>query len=119
MITQQASATIHVMIRIWQEDGRIKYEEEFRDVLYAEPELILELPLGKRPTIDWVFEILGEIDLHEFILPDRFELCEEPVLYEAIGKFYIEGGEDYWEEYYEYYNFELTRWSCELEGEDT
>lgn len=114
MSIQRITTTIHVLIRIWQEDGKILCEEEFIHV-HADPELFLELPLFVRPIEDWVDEILGEIELHEYILPDKFEICEEPILYEAIGEFTIIGYKDDWGEYDEDYDFVLHQWSCEVD----
>lgn len=114
MRSQRASAIIHVLIRIWQEDGKVQYEEEFRNI-HADFELILELPSNIRPIEDWVDEALGEIELHEYILPDKFEVCKEPILYEAIGEFTIIGHKDYWGEYDEDYDFVLYKWSCDIE----
>jgi hypothetical protein len=45
MMADTISSIIHVMLRIWQEDGKIQYEEEFRRVC-ANSELILTLPLN-------------------------------------------------------------------------
>ena len=114
MRTQYASATVHVMIRLWREAGRVESEEDFRDI-YVYPELFLELPLNARPTEVWVDEALSEIALHEYMLPDKFEICRETIIYEAIGKFEVTGNEDYWGEYSEEYNFILQEWSCDVE----
>ena len=114
MGTQHTSTIVHAMIYIWLEDGEIQYDEMFV-VSCGIPELTLELPLNIRPTRDWVDEALNEIRLHEYILPNKFEVCEEPIFYEAIGEFAIRGWFNYWGEYDEEYNFTLHRWTCETE----
>ncbi len=112
-------AKIHVMIRIWLDDfGLFDYEVQFSQVL-CKPELILELPTFHRTEQDWLEEIIGEINLNEFILPDKFEICEEPILYECIGVFSVIGSFDYWGEYEEEYDFKLEQWSCDFEDEES
>ncbi len=113
-----ATSKLHTMIKIWAENDKICYEEEFCH-LSCRPELILDLPPGYCTAQDWMEEALSNISLDELILPDKFEVCEEPVLYEVIGTFWVSGATDYWGEYDEDYDFDLEQWTCGFEEEKT
>ncbi len=110
--------TAHVMIKVWANSGKIKYEEQFCTVLCS-PQLILELPSGYRTNQDWLDEVISEIDLAELILPEKFEICAEPLLYECIGELIVTGSHDYLGEYDEEYEFELEKWTCDFCAEET
>jgi len=113
-----AKGKLHAMIRVWAENGKICYEEEFCR-LDCQPELTLNLSPGICTVQNWMEEVLTNLSLDELILPDKFEVCEEPVLCEVIGTFWVSGATDYWGEYDEDYDFDLEQWTCGFEEEET
>jgi hypothetical protein len=112
-----ADAEIYVMIRVWAEDGKIRSETENIEINCAH-ELMFNLQSNYRPIRYWIEDALNEIWIEDYILPTRFEVCEEPILYECIGNFSITGEVDYWGEYDEEYDFELKEWSVDFEDEE-
>jgi len=77
------------------------------------PELVLSLPDNHRPLTDWFIEAFKEEDFRE-LLPDYLELCEEPILFEAMGTYHIEGSTDYYGEYDEDTWFEMDDWAADF-----
>jgi len=101
------SATLRFMVLVSVHDIEILSV----DVFY--PELVLSLKENHRPTTDWFVESFGEEDLR-YLLPDNLELCEEPILFEALGTYTIEGHTDYYGEYDEDTCFEMDNWVAEF-----
>ena len=77
------------------------------------PELVLSLPDNHRPLTDWFIEAFTEEDFRD-LLPDHLELCEEPILFEAMGTYIIEGSTDHYGEYDEYTWFEMNDWCADF-----
>ncbi len=107
-----------MMIKLWIDDEKeVNSEIEFLDI-HNKPELILNLKSNQRPVIDWFEESISEIET-EYFLPDKFEVCEDPIIYEVIGEFSIYGYKDYWGEYDEEYEFKIIEWSCKIDEEES
>ena len=115
-ITPRADALIHLLCEVWTEDGKIQGEILSPEV-FCEYDLLLDLPREWRPITDWVSETIDEIEI-EFFLPENFEVCEEVLLYEVIGRFSISAYKDYWGDYDEEYDFEIIKWSCDYTDDD-
>ena len=77
------------------------------------PELVLSLPDNNRPLTDWFIEAFKEEDFRE-LLPDYLELYTEPILFEAMGTYRIEGSTDYYGEYDEDTWFEMDDWAADF-----
>lgn len=119
--SQMVSDTAHILIRFWKEDKNVRYELEFVKIRGCQ-ELYLDLPDNHRPTDDWITEAVENAIYSDIImfLPDlgdgeTIEICEEPIFYETIGEFTIEGNQDYYGEYDEEYSFEVRQWSVAVE----
>lgn len=102
-----ASATIRFMLLVSVHDIEILTLDVFSS------ELILALPDNCRPTSDWFSESFREEDLR-YLLPDNFELYEEPILFEALGTYHIDGRTDYYGEYDEDTCFEMDDWAADF-----
>ena len=122
------SRIVHVMMTLWNEEGKIHHEVHLEEVQKCK-ELLLDLPKNTRPTDDWFEEALENAVDHDFLmfLPnigegETLEICEEPIYYEAIGEFEIEAhstlcsGEYY--EYEEAYSFIVHSWSCDIYNQE-
>ena len=126
-VPQVASDRVHILIRIWKENKDIHYEPEFA-ITQGCQELHLDIPYSQRPTDDWITEAL-ECAMYNDIrmfLPDlgdgkTIEICEEPIFYEVIGEFHINGYKDYYGEYDEEYCFDVLQWTVAIDdkNEDT
>ena len=116
MTTFRGKAHIHLLIRLWADEGLVNYEIVDKKV-FEDSELILNLPEGMRPMEDWVSDAVDHVDIEDF-MPSRFEVCEEPILYEVRGIFKAFGYKDYWGEYDEEYEFECSCWTCEIEEDN-
>lgn len=117
MSLNHMQATVHFMVRVWNDEGKICYESVFINILCL-PELILDLPSGQRPTYDWIAESFSEyLDSYlPALLPEELEVCKDPIICEIIADFKIEGYFDYFSgEYDEDYDYEIQQWSCDLE----
>lgn len=112
------SINTHYLFRLWRENGEIFCEIEF--VTIFEPSLILNLNSNERSIEDWFQESIEEnigLNIYSF-LPDNLEICEEPILLEGIGTYSVQAWKDYWGEYDEDFDFNLTDWSVAIEEEE-
>ncbi len=82
------------------------------------PQLLLELEDGHRPTEEGYKETFRESDDVCRIVADHVELCEDTILFEAIGTYSVQGSRDYWGEYDEETTFEMHQWSVVLVPEE-
>lgn len=117
--SQTASDIVHILIRLWKEDKNVRYELEFAKVQGCQ-ELYLDLPDNSRPVEDWVAQAVEDVSDIQIFLPDlgdgeTIEICEEPIFYETIGEFTIEGNQDYYGEYDEEYSFDVRQWSVAID----
>lgn len=105
----------HFLGRVWCEGSRACIElYSFR---FFQPTLELDLPENHRTIQDWWEESMHEnlsCDPASF-LPPGFEVCEEPVWFEAIGNYSATGWKDYWGEYDEEYEWRIDQWSVDFE----
>lgn len=101
----KTSATLRFMVLVSVHDIELLSVDVFV------PELILELDKRSRPLTDWFAEAFSEEDLL-YLLPDELELCEEPILFEALGTYTIDGYTDYYGEYDEDTCFETDDWAA-------
>ena len=111
------SGVVHFMLRVWR-DKTTSHEEQFIH-FYRTPELLLGLKPGYRPALDWLEESFSEF-LHcnvDYVLPE-IEICAEPILVEVIGNVVIAGHHDYYGEYDEDVDLEITEWSVAIEDEE-
>ena len=122
-----AFGIIHVLIRIWKNNGITEHEVEFVKTRGCR-ELLLDIPNGRRPKDDWIMEAVDSALYNDIkiFLPElgdgkTIEICEEPILYEVIGEFHINGYKDYYGEYDEEYCFDVRQWSVAIDdkNEDT
>lgn len=117
----RASDISHILIRIWKHNGFINHEIELVRVRGCH-KLYLDLPDNQRPTDDWITEAVGDAMSANItmFLPDlgdgeTIEICEEPIFYEAIGEFVVDGSWDYYGEYDEDYSFDVHEWSVAID----
>ena len=103
----KVSATLRFMVSVSAHDIELLSVDVFF------PELVLSLPDNYRPLTDWFIESFSEEDL-EYFLPDNFERCEEPILFEALGTYSIDGSTDYYGEYDEDTCFEMDDWAADF-----
>ena len=102
----QEIANCHFLIRVWADNGKVCCEEDF--IHLFEPSLILELKENRRPIEDWFLESFSEalLDDPKSYLPEKVEICGEPILVEVIGAVNVNANYD---SYYGEYDEELEQ----------
>lgn len=105
-----------ICLLLWCEDGRIRCEVDESTIFIPE----LQTDDSKRSLESWYQETLREnlVDSPEGFFPDeRFEVYKEPIIYEAIGEYWVTGHTDYWGEYDEDWYFDIKEWTADFEEE--
>ena len=74
------------------------------------PELVLNIDPNHRPLTDWYIESFQEEELRD-LLPDNLELCEDPILFEAMGKYSVDAWQDYFGEWDQTSDFAIISWA--------
>ena len=112
------SANVYFIARVWIEDLKINIELHNWKVFY--PQLTLNMKENHRPLEDWYEEALTEevVSYPESFIPERLELCEEPIWLEVIGTIEVTGSTDYSGEYDEEVNFDIIEWTAEIECDE-
>ena len=106
----------HFLIRVWADEGKVCCEEDFISIF--EPSLILELKENRRPIENWFLESFSEalLDDPKSYLPEKVEICEEPIMVEVIGTVNVIANYDsYYGEYDEDVELEIHSWSVALD----
>ena len=109
----------HFLIRVWADEGKVCCEEDF--IHLFEPSLILELKENRRPIEDWFLESFSEalLDDPKSYLPEKVEICGEPILVEVIGAVNVNANYDsYYGEYDEDVELEIHSWSVALDDRE-
>ena len=112
-------ANCHFLIRVWADEWKVCCEEDF--IHLFEPSLILELKENRRPIEDWFLESFSEalLDDPKSYLPEKVEICEEPILIEVIGTVNVSANYDsYYGEYDEDVELEIHFWSVALDDRE-
>lgn len=103
---------LYLFLRVWNENGIIIVENT--DMNLFVPELVMDICKNCRPVFDWYMELIHELLISdpEFFFPEKFEVCQVPVLLECYGHFCASGyvGDDYPD-----VNFKVHNWTVDFD----